>query len=397
MKNLLLTMILLSAMGTMSAQAPVTSPPSPVPAAGMPSAQPAVSYEPGTKPAETNVLRAEYPRVDAASRKAYFRFTIPYADSVKVVVGNETFNMTKGDKGVWTLETKPLVVGFHYYFVNVDGMRLTDPSSRSFFGYTLNAGGIEIPEGPEGDYYRFNKNIEHGQVRSLYYYSDINKTHRHVNVYVPAEYEKNPGKRYPVLYLLHGMGENESSWINQGYADFIMDNLISEGKAVPMIVVIMSGDMVTTPDIRRIEGATVSDIYINELIPFIDKSFRTIADRDHRAMAGLSRGGSQTFQTVLPHLDKFAYLGGLSGAIRITEQDINTVYGGVFADAAAFNRQVKLLFLSSGTEENMGTGALVELLKKHGINCTYYVSQGTAHEWLTWRRSLRELAPLLFK
>ncbi|MBN2610123.1 MAG: esterase [Bacteroidales bacterium] len=397
MKKFLLSVLCAAIATVVVAQAPPANPPSAAPPPGMSRAQQPVSYEPGTKPAETNVLRAEYPRVDAATRKAYFRFTVPDAGSVKVVVGNETFDMAKGDEGVWTLETEPLVVGFHYYFVTIDGLRLTDPSSQSYFGYTLNAGGIEIPEGPEGDYYRFSRDIEHGHVRSIYYYSDINQTHRHINVYVPAEYEKNPGKRYPVLYLLHGMGENETSWINQGHADFIMDNLIAEDKAVPMIVVIMSGDIVTTPDIRRIEGVTVSNVYINELIPFIDNNFRTIADRDHRAMAGLSRGGSQTFQTALPNLDKFAYLGGLSGAIRISEEDINTAYGGVFADAEAFNGQVKLLFLSAGTEENMGTGALVELLRNHGINCEYYISQGTAHEWLTWRRSLNELAPLLFK
>ena len=361
--------------------------------------QDAPSWEPNTKPAFTNVLSAEYPRVNAETRQASFRFEAPNANSVSVSVGgiDQKFNGVKDENGVWTIETPPLVVGFHYYFVFVDGLRLTDPASQSFFGWRANAGGIEIPEGPEGDYYRFNKDIEHGQIRSIHYYSEINGTYRHINVYVPAEYEHNPEKRYPVLYLLHGSGEDETGWLNQGHADFIMDNLIAEGKAVPMIVVMMSGDMVTTPEIRSVEGASVTDVYINELVPYVDKTFRTLTDREHRAMAGLSRGGGQTFRTVLPNLDKFAYMGGLSGGARINDENIDTQFDGVFANPDRFNKQVKLLFLSCGTEEGMRTGQMVEVLKNHGIHCEYYVSEGTAHEWLTWRRSLKEMAPRLFR
>lgn len=356
-------------------------------------------YEKGTYPSETNVLRAEYPRVDPVTRKAYFKFNLPLAHTVTVSIGNDVFKGTKDKDGVWSIETDPLVVGFHYYFVNVDGARLTDPNSMSYFGYTANAGGIEVPEGPEGDYYRFDKNVPHGQIRSIKYYSEINGTYRHINVYVPASYEKGK-KRYPVLYLLHGMGENENGWVEQGHVDFILDNMIASGEAEEMIVVVMSGDIRTTPEIRNVPGKTVSDIYVGELIPFIDKNFRTLADREHRAMAGLSRGGRQTTETVLTahNMDKFAWMGTLSGLFGITSENVATVCGGAFADPAAFNKQMRLFHISWGSEEGgyrFQEG--LEALKKQGIECVGYVSDGTAHEWLTWRRGFKELAARLFK
>lgn len=356
-------------------------------------------YEKGTFPSETNVLRAEYPRVDPVTRKAYFKFNLPLAHTVTVTIGNDVFKGTKDMDGVWSIETEPLVVGFHYYFVNVDGARLTDPNSMSYFGYTANAGGIEVPEGPEGDYYRFDKNVPHGQIRSIKYYSEINGTYRHINVYVPASYEKGK-KRYPVLYLLHGMGENENGWVEQGHVDFILDNMIASGEAEEMIVVIMSGDIRTTPEIRTVPGKTVTDIYIGETIPFIDKNFRTLTDRDHRAMAGLSRGGMQTTATVLTahNMDKFAWIGTLSGLFGASAENITTVYDGAFADPEAFNKQMRLFHISWGTEEgNYRFQQSFDAIKNQGINCVSYVSEGTAHEWLTWRRGFRDLAARLFK
>ncbi|MBO7417885.1 MAG: esterase [Bacteroidaceae bacterium] len=355
-------------------------------------------YERGTYPSETNALRQEYPRVDPITRKAYFKFHLPLAHSVSVSVPNE-FKGTKDIDGVWTIETDPLPVGFHYYFVNVDGARVTDPNSLSFFGYGLNAGGIEVPEGPEGDYYRFNKDVPHGQIRSLKYYSQVNGTWRHINVYVPASYETGK-KRYPVLYLLHGSGENENGWVDQGHVDFILDNMIANKEAEEMIVVVMSGDMHFTPTIRNVEGKTVADVYVNDLVPFIDKTFRTIPNRENRGMAGLSRGGMQTTMTVLENknLDKFAWMGLLSGLFRVNDENVKTVYGGAFADPAAFNKQVRLLHISWGTEEgSFGFTDSCKALEKQGINCVTYVSEGTAHEWLTWRRAFRDFAKKLFK
>lgn len=357
-------------------------------------------YPSGTKPAFTNVLNAEYPRVNPDTRVAYFKYNIPDAKSVSVMVGKETFDAVKDADGMWTVKTSPLVVGFHYYFVFVDGARFTDPSSHSYFGYTLNAGGIEIPEGPEGDYYRFNKDIPHGKVHSVNYYSDINGTYRHVHVYVPAEYESKPEKRYPVLYLLHGSGEDEYGWIHQGHADFIMDNLIAEGKAEPMLVVIMSGDLQTTPDIRNVNKDInrLSDVYVEELIPFIDKTYRTIPDRDHRAMSGLSRGAWQTVNTVMTHPDLFAYVAPMSGMPNVvTEESLNTVYDGIFSNPEKFNKEMKLFHLSNGTTEQRRGEIFADIFRRHGINCELFVSEGTAHEWLTWRRALKDLAPRLFK
>lgn len=356
-------------------------------------------YEKGSFPSETNVLRAEYPRVDPVTRKAYFKFHLPLAHTVTVNIGNDVYKGTRDIDGVWSIETDPLVVGFHYYFVNVDGARLTDPNSMSYFGYSVNAGGIEVPEGPEGDYYRFNKDVPHGQIRSIKYHSDINGTYRHINVYVPASYEKGK-KRYPVLYLLHGMGENEFGWVDQGHVDFILDNMIAAGEAKEMIVVVMSGDIRTTPEIRSVRGKTVSDIYVDELVPFIDKNFRTLADREHRAMAGLSRGGGQTTTTVLTNhnMDKFAWIACLSGLFGINEENIDTVFGGALADPDAFNKQMRLFHISWGTEENgFRFEGSVAALKKKGINFVSYVSEGTAHEWLTWRRGFHDLAGKLFK
>jgi enterochelin esterase-like enzyme len=337
-----------------------------------------------------------------------FKVVAPYAQSVALQLGGK-HSMKKDEKGVWWYTTDPLVVGFHYYAILIDSVAVMDRGSKAYFGSNWENPGIEIPEGPEGDYYRFNKNIPHGQVRSILYWSEVNRLERHVNVYVPAEYENNPKKKYPVLYLVHGWGENENGWSVQGHMANIMDGLIEAGKAVPMIVVMPSGDIQTNSDVRQASG-DITKIYINDLIPFIDKNFRTIDDRQKRAMAGLSRGGMQTTMTVFNNMDKFAWMGTFSGffmGMRMggntgntqptPAQMIETAFNGVFKDAEAFNKQMNLLFISTGTEERSPRES-VEALKAHGIkNIVFHESQGTAHEWLTWRRALNEFAPRLFK
>ena len=350
----------------------------------------------GFKPASTNIFLAEYPAVNPQTREAIFKVIAPTAQHVQVDIAGEKYDMTKDTAGVWTGMCDPQVVGFHYYAIVIDGVRVTDQNTKTFFGSNWEMSGIEIPEGPEGDYYRFNKNIPHGQIRSIYYWSDINGMERPVNVYVPAEYENNPDKKYPVLYLVHGWGEDEKGWSNQGHMANIMDGLIASGKAVPMIVVMPSGDIKTNSDVREATG-TVMDIYANDLIPYIDQTFRTYTDREHRAMAGLSRGGFQTCLTVSGHLDQFAWMGTFSGLFVFGDEGIENAFNGLFKDADAFNRQMNLLFVSTGTEER-SPEELVETLKNNGINnIVYHESQGTAHEWLTWRRALNEFAPLLFK
>ena len=352
--------------------------------------------------AETTVPGNEFPKVDKEHR-AYFRVVAPDAHRVQVDICGKKYDMRRDQQGVWCAVTDPLVVGFHYYFINIGGMNVIDPATETFFGCNRQAGGIEIPEGPEGDYYRPQQGIAHGQVRSIYYYAKATEEWRHALVYTPAEYEKGK-KRYPVLYLQHGMGEDETGWSKQGRMQHIMDNLIASGEAVPMIVVMESGD-IKAPfkggDNRQgfsQYGASFYKVMTNDLITTIDSKFRTLRDRDHRAMAGLSWGGHQTFDVVLSHMDLFAWMGAFSGAIF--GLDVKTAYNGIFTRPDEFNREIHYLFLMSGTEgmdKMFGTKKLVDELNNQGIHAHYYESTGTDHEWLTWRRGLRQFVPHLFK
>lgn len=349
--------------------------------------------------AETTVPGNEFPKVDKEGR-AYFRITAPTANAVQVDICGKKYDMRRDEKGVWCAVTDPLVVGFHYYFINIGGVNIIDPATETFFGCNREAGGIEIPEGSEGDYYRPQQGIAHGQVRSIYYYANATQEWRHALVYTPAEYEKSK-KRYPVLYLQHGMGEDETGWSKQGHMQHIMDNLIASGEVVPMIVVMESGD-IKAPfrggNNRQgfsEYGASFYKVMTTDLIPTIDSKFRTLTDRDHRAMAGLSWGGHQTFDLVLNNMDKFAWMGAFSGAIF--GLDVKTAYNGIFTKPEEFNKKIHYLYLSCGSEENFGTEALVKSLQDVGIKTDFYVSPGTHHEWLTWRRCFRQFIPHLFK
>ena len=351
------------------------------------------------KVAETTFPGNEFPKVDKEGR-AYFSISAPEAKDVKVDICSKKYDMKRDSKGNWMAVTDPLPVGFHYYFILVDGVSTVDPATDTFFGCHRQAGGIEIPEGPEGNYYRPQEGVPQGQVRSLYYYSKSAGSFRHAMVYTPAEYEKGK-KKYPVLYLQHGMGEDETGWSKQGHMQHIMDNAIHEGRAVPMIVVMESGD-IRAPFGRGMShadyGASFYPVLLNDLIPYIEANFRVKADRENRAMAGLSWGGKQTFDIVLNNLDKFAYIGGFSGAGSIDLNNLDEAYGGVFKDRKAFNEKVHVFFMGIGSEENPErTKKLSDGLKAAGINNIYYESPGTAHEFLTWRRCLNEFAPLLFK
>ena len=350
--------------------------------------------------ASTTIPGNAFPKVDS-QRRAYFRVNAPEAHRVQVDICGKKYDMRRDTTGTWCAVTDPLVVGFHYYFINIGGVNVIDPATETFFGCNREAGGIEIPEGAEGDYYRPQAGVPQGQVRSFYYYATSTGEWRHAMVYTPAEYESKPKKRYPVLYLQHGMGEDETGWSKQGHMQHIMDNLIAKGEAVPMIVVMESGD-VKAPfrggDNRAgfsTYGASFYKVIIGDLIPTIDQQFRTLKDRDHRAMAGLSWGGHQTFDLVMANMDKFSYMGAFSGAIF--GLDVDKTYDGAFRRSDDFNRKMHYLFLSCGSEENFGTETLVKNLRDAGVKCDFYVSPGTHHEWLTWRRSLKEFVPHLFK
>ena len=348
------------------------------------------------KVAETTFPGNEFPKVDKEGR-AYFSISAPEAKDVKVDICSKKYDMKRDSKGNWMAVTDPLPVGFHYYFILVDGVSTVDPATDTFFGCHRQAGGIEIPEGPEGNYYRPQEGVPQGQVRSLYYYSKSAGSFRHAMVYTPAEYEKGK-KKYPVLYLQHGMGEDETGWSKQGHMQHIMDNAIHEGRAVPMIVVMESGD-IRAPFGRGMShadyGASFYPVLLNDLIPYIEANFRVKADRENRAMAGLSWGGKQTFDIVLNNLDKFAWMGTFSAAIFGV--DVKNAYNGIFSRPDEFNEKIHYFSMSCGTEENFGTEKMVNTLREAGINVEFKVSEGTAHEWLTWRRGLNEFIPNIFK
>lgn len=356
-----------------------------------------------SQPAATNVPGAEYPRIDAQNR-ATFRVEAPNAQKVQLDLG-KVFDMVKGSDGVWTVTTDALVPGFHYYYLMIDGFRFSDPASETFFGVGKRMSGIEVPASDQ-DFYTM-KNVPHGQIRQCNFYSNVRKTYETIYVYTPAEYETNPAAKYPVLYLQHGMGEDRTGWATQGKMNVIMDNLIAEGKAKPMIIVASDGGVAAMfkakpgedpNEARSRFGADFTPLLLNEIIPFTEKTFRVFTDRDHRAMAGLSWGGFQTFQIALTNLDKFSYIGGFSGAGMFNaETELKTVYNGAFSNPAEFNKKVHAFFVGIGSEEGQRMKGLSDALKKGGINNVYYESPGTAHEWLTWRRCLHEFTPLLFK
>ena len=354
--------------------------------------------------AETAVPGNEFPKVDK-ERRAYFRIQAPQAKKIIVDICSKKYDMEPQGNGVFMAVTDPLPVGFHYYFMNIDGVNFVDPASETFFGCNRESGGLEVPEGPEGDYYRPQQGVAHGQVRSIYYHSPNSKfgEWRHALVYTPAEYElaKNAKKRYPVLYLQHGMGEGETSWAIQGKMQHIMDNAIAKGEAVPMLVVMESGDIKgpfrggNNQAGRSEYGASFYPVLLNDLIPYIDQNFRTKSDRENRAMAGLSWGGHQTFDVVLQNLDKFAWLGTFSGAIF--GLDVKTAYNGVFANADEFNKKIHYMYMNWGSDDFIKSGPIVEQLRAQGIKVDASESAGTAHEFLTWRRGLHEFIPHLFK
>lgn len=372
------------------------------------------------RPASTNVWGAQYPRIDDAGR-VQVRVKAPEASKVRLNFWNgPKVEMQKQPDGFWSVTTEPLVPGFHYYTVVIDGAEVSDPGSHAFFGGSRHASAVEIPE-PGATYYSI-QDVPHGQVREVWYHSKVTGTWRHALVYLPPGYDSQTKTRYPVLYLQHGGGEDETGWIRQGRANFILDNLIAAGEAEPMIVVMAYGyarragevPPETTPAFGSPQmlqamqemASTFEDDVTQALIPFVDKTYRTLADRDHRAMAGLSMGGMQTFHITLRHLDLFSHIGGFSGAGGLLAPgggkfDPKTDYNGVFADPEAFAKKVHVLWLGVGTAEAerflVGIRGLHESLNAAGIKHVYVESQGTDHEWQTWRRALKDFAPRLFK
>jgi enterochelin esterase-like enzyme len=399
------------------------------------------------KPSALNQSGRQYPQINSEGR-ARFRIPAPQAQSVKSSFSGET-TITKGEDGAWLVTTRPLDEGFHYYTINIDGADVPDPGTHFFYGSSRWGSAIEVPA-KDQEFYQL-KNVPHGQLRQDMYFSKSTDSVRRCFVYTPPDYEKDPSQRYPVLYLQHGAGEDETGWGSQGHAGLIMDNLIAEGKAKPFIIVMDNGGNIgggpgrggpgrggppaagasaaagapaasgtpAAPGAAATPGAPAAPggagrgpggrggfnfsgfehILIDELIPHIDSTYRTQADQAHRAMAGLSMGGMQTRQIGLAHLDTFSHIGVFSGG-TIAPTDIK--------EMETFKQKVKLVFVSYGSREvdpatrrggpnAPDPKASVDALKEAGINSHYYVSPQTAHEWQSWRRSLHEFAPLLFQ
>ncbi|MBN2348795.1 MAG: esterase [Bacteroidales bacterium] len=349
-----------------------------------------------------------YPRIYDDGR-VIFQLLAPEANEVLADIVGTKFPMLKDENGLWSVTTDPIVEGFHYYAFIIDGARVSDPSTYTYFGASAVMSGIDIPA-PDMKFYS-DQNVPHGEVRARYYYSDIRKAIRRCFVYTPPNYDQNVNKKYPVLYLQHGWGEDETGWSTQGKMNFILDNLLSEGKIEPFIVVMDNGDIsglpfnvvnwdsaqsVTSTGKNKVE---FQDLIIREIIPMIETNYRTIPDREHRAMAGLSWGGLQTFEIVFNNMDKFAYLGAFSGALRLRENvDITELYGGLLKHPEEINEKMKLIWMGTGTEEGNWSQSFRDKLTEMGVkNIIFYESENTAHEWLTWRRCLKEFAPMLFK
>jgi enterochelin esterase-like enzyme len=340
------------------------------------------------KPSTLNQPGQEYPQVNSQGY-ARFRIIAPDAKSVVVSLGlggtRGGTPLTKADDGSWTgITAGPMEEGFHYYHLTIDGGVFNDPGTLNFYGSTRWESGIEIPAHDQ-DFYVL-KNVPHGKVEQILFPSPSTNTSRRAFVYTPPSYDKEKSKHYPVLYLQHGWGEDETAWSNQGHANLIMDNMIAEGKIKPFIIVMTYGmtNDVKMGGMKSFKIEPFQTVLIDELIPYVDANYRTLADQPHRAMAGLSMGGMETKTITLARPDVFSHYALLSG--------------GTYTPAEIKDKsKVKLIFLSCGSFENAtGVRNAATALKEAGINAVPYISENTRHEFQTWRRSLYQLAQLLF-
>lgn len=360
-------------------------------------------------PASSNISGSDFPKI-ADDLRVWLQIDAPSARKVQLagalLPAPDPVDLKKDADGKWSIITPPIVPGFHYYWFLIDGVRVNDQGCNAYYGWGRPTSGIEIPT--KGEDFYMPKNVPHGDVREHWYYSGITGTWRRAYVYTPAEYETNPDKKYPILYLLHGSGENERGWSLQGHMGFILDNLIAARKATPMVIVMDNGYAVAkdpsvypqTTD-RNNRSTVLADVYIKEIIPEMESFYRILPGKENRAMAGLSMGGGQTGYIGFNNPQLFSSLGFFSGA-GVTTDVLNnpTAYSGLFSDAGSVNSTYKLLWFGAGTEESSYTERNANTKKafeKAGIKGIFYESQGTAHEWHTWRRCLHEFTQLLFK
>jgi len=356
-------------------------------------------------PAPTNVTNARYPRI-LTDNKVIFQVNAPQADKIQIDLG-KIYDMVKDEKGVWRDTTDAQVPGFHYYALVIDGVRVSDPASESFYGSGRMSSAIDIPEAG-ADFYNA-KDVPHGDIRKKIYFSKTTGTWRSINIYTPPGYDMSGKKKYPVLYIQHGGGEDERGWAIQGKTDLILDNLIAEGKAEPMLVVIPNGN-VSRPG-SSVGGyneeamAAFKEELLGNVIPFIESNYRVLPGAANRALAGLSMGGGQSFYTGLRNTDIFANVGvfstGLFGGISQPSAaafDAEAVIPGILTSPESFNKKLKVFYISVGEQDPRieHTKKLVQTFKDKGLKVEFASFPG-AHEWQVWRKSLHDFAQKLFK
>ena len=357
----------------------------------------------GSVAPSTNINANGYPRI-LSDNSLSFRLNAPDAKLVQVDICGTKYDMTRNDNGLWSVTIPAQVPGFHYYALVVDGVSVNDPASETFYGCGKMMSGIDIPEA-NTDVFEI-KDVPHGEVRQVNYFSKVDNEWRPLFIYTPAGYNEN-ADRYPVVYIQHGGGEDHRGWVQQGRMANILDNLIAEGKAVPMIVVSSNSNVKTRgaggPAYSAQGMSPFRNEMVDNIIPFVDKNYRTKADRKFRAMCGLSMGGGQSFYVGLCSPDVFANVGifstgmfgGIAGAANF---DLEKECPGILSDTKTFNEQHDVFYISCGEQDPRITynKAIAEKMKQAGVNVQFNSFAGD-HEWQPWRKSLADFAQKLFK
>jgi enterochelin esterase-like enzyme len=346
-------------------------------------------------PAESNIRSAKYPQMLPDGR-AIFRIKAPDVQKMQLDLGKK-YDMTKNAEGVWEATTDSLSEGFHYYSLIIDGLAVCDPASETFYGMGRMASGFEVPF--KGDDYYTIKNVPHGDTRIKRYYSDVLNAWRTFYMYTPPGYDENTAEKYPVLYILHGGGEDQRGWATQGKTDLILDNLVAQKKAVPMIVVMVDGNI-------PVGGFGEESLRIFEkelkqaVIPFVEKHFRVKTDANSRALAGLSMGGLQTLHAGVKNTEMFAYLGVFSSGWWANQPALaNPQYDFMKANAEKINTNLKQFWIAMGGKEDIAWQNCQTMMAKFDemkINYKYSEYPG-GHTWPVWRNNLFNFAQILFK
>jgi len=357
-----------------------------------------------SQPAVTNISKTGCPCI-LENLAVVFKVKAPDAKKVQIDLG-KLYDMTKDDQGVWSVTTAPQVPGFHYYSLVIDGVKVADPASESFYGTGKMSSAIDIPE-KGADFYQI-KDVPQGALSSKYYFSKVTNGWRRLFVYTPPGYDINTKEKYPVMYIQHGGGEDERGWADQGKTDIILNNLIAEGKAKPMIIVISNGNVSTGRGSGGYSAEGMSafkEEMTKNIVPFIDKTYRTLTDVKNRALCGLSMGGGQAFYVGLGSLDYFGSVGvfssGIFGGINNPtgkEFDADKEIPGLLSKSQSFNEKLKLFYVSVGEQDPRVefTKKAVKKFQDSGLKVQFNSFPGD-HEWQVWRKSVHDFASRLFK